>query len=184
MRIIAGSLKGRKLALPEDDSIRPTMDRTREAIFNLLMHGAYAGEAIREAHVLDLCCGTGAMGLEAISRGARTVTFVDQSKKSLSLAQQNALHCGVLQQCHFVHSDVRSLSRARKPVSLAFFDAPYAANLLAATYDALVKGGWLQPQALLVAELPASQELPALPEATHIDARRYGKADIHIWRAA
>src|ERR1700744_698644 len=105
MRIIAGQFKGRKLLPPEGKDIRPTSDRTRESVFNLLMHGQYAGEAILGQHVLDICCGTGALGLEALSRGARIATFIDADKKSIELARKNALHCGVTNAAFFVQAD-------------------------------------------------------------------------------
>lgn len=182
MRIIAGSLKGRKLTPPTDESIRPTSDRTRESIFNLLMHGHYGGDDVIGQHVMDLCCGTGAVGLEAISRGAERVTFIDQSRKALELARANALHCGVTSKCHFLQSDVRSIPATNTPAALAFMDAPYAAPLLAPAYAKLRAGHWLNPGALLVAELPFTQTPPVLPSADYLDMRKYGKATIHLWR--
>lgn len=182
MRIIAGQFKGRKLQTPEGNAIRPTSDRTRESIFNLLMHGAYAGENIIGCHVLDLCCGTGALGLEALSRGARLVTFIDKDKTSIALAKQNAMHCGVVQQSFFIQGDAANLPAAREAVNLVLMDAPYATPLLSPAYDSLVRGGWLAPNALIVAEQERGAPIPTLDGAELIDERQYGKPKVLIYR--
>ncbi|MES2984241.1 MAG: 16S rRNA (guanine(966)-N(2))-methyltransferase RsmD [Pseudomonadota bacterium] len=182
MRIIAGQFKGRKLLPPEGTDIRPTSDRTRESIFNLLMHGRYAGEAILGQHVLDICCGTGAMGLEALSRGARLATFIDQDKRSLELAKHNALNCRVTQFSFFLHSDAARLPPAREPAALVLIDAPYAKPLLAPAYDTLVRGGWLLPGALIVAEQERNAPVPTLAGAELIDEREYGKPKVLVYR--
>lgn len=184
MRIIAGQFKGRKLHPPEGSAIRPTSDRTRESIFNLLMHGAYGGENIIGCHVLDLCCGTGALGLEAISRGARLVTFIDKDTTAIALAKKNALHCGVSQQCFFVQSDAANLPPAREPVNLVLMDAPYATPLIAPAFASLMRGGWLAPDALIVAEQERHASVPVLEGAELIDERQYGKPKVLIYRVA
>ena len=182
MRIIAGQFKGRKLASFEGKDIRPTSDRTRESVFNLLMHGQYGGEAILGQHVVDICCGTGALGLEALSRGARIATFIDTDRKSLELAKQNALHCGVTHAAFFVQADATKLPAAREPAQLVFMDAPYAMPLLVPTYAALVAGGWLAPGALIVTEQERSAAIPVLDGAELIDERAYGKPRMLIYR--
>lgn len=182
MRIIAGAFKGRKLTPPTGNDIRPTSDRTRESVFNLLMHGQYAGEAIIGQHVVDLCCGTGAMGLEALSRGAATATFVDKDKRSIDLAKQNAVHCGVAQQSFFVAGDITRLPAAREPAALVWIDAPYATPLLAGAYSSLQRNGWLKPGTLVVSEQPRSAVAAVLEGATLLDQRRYGKTEILIYR--
>ena len=184
MRIIAGQFKGRKLFTPEDTSIRPTSDRTRESIFNLLMHGAYGGDNIVGCHVLDLCCGTGALGLEALSRGARIVTFVDKLKPSIELAKKNAMHCGVTQQSFFIQGDAANLPTVREAVDLVLMDAPYATPLLAPAYASLVRGGWLAPNALIVAEQERAAAVPTLDGAELIDERQYGKPKVLIYRVS
>jgi 16S rRNA (guanine966-N2)-methyltransferase len=182
MRIIAGKFKGRRLATPEDQAIRPTSDRAREAVFNLLMHGAYGGQAIIDQPVVDLCCGTGALGLEALSRGAASCVFVDQDKKALQLAKDNAVHCGVAQVAQFIHADVAQLPAAREPVALVLMDAPYASPLLQPAYERLREGGWLRAGTLLVSELPKTATPPELNGATLGDARAYGKAQVCVYR--
>lgn len=182
MRIIAGSLKGRKLYSPEDDSIRPTSAMSRESIFNLLMHGQFGGQQIIDQRVADLCCGTGALGLEAISRGAASCYFIDQSKKSLELAKQNALHCNVVSQCHFIPADVTKLPPAQHPMALVLMDAPYGKKLHSTAYTALRAGNWLQSGSLFVVELPKFDKPPELDGAELLTSRQYGKAAIHIWQ--
>ncbi len=182
MRIIAGSLRGRKLQPPVGSDIRPTADRTRESIFNLIMHGQWAGASIRDQHVVDLCCGTGALGLEAISRGAARASFVDHDKRSLALAKENAAHCGVIQACDFLLADVTRLPAAPTPAATVFIDAPYASALLAPAYEALAAGGWLMPGTLIVAELPRDTMAPGLANAALVTSRHYGKAAIHLYR--
>lgn len=184
MRIIAGQCKGRKLLSPTGDAIRPTSDRTREALFNLLMHGQYAGEAIIGQHVVDVCCGTGAMGLEALSRGARLATFIDRDKNALELAKKNAVHCGMSQASFFVQADVTKLPVAREPAALVIMDAPYDTPLLADTYRSLQHQGWMTPGTLLVAEQRRDAPVPVLEGSEILETRQYGKTAIHIFRAA
>ena len=182
MRIIAGAFKGRRLLTPENQAIRPTSERARQALFNLLMHGRYAGSSVIDKAVADLCCGTGALGLEALSRGAARCMFVDQDKRALELAKKNAVHCGAAQTSHFMQSDVTTLAACTHPVALVMMDAPYATPLLVPAYEALVRGSWFEPNALLVAELPQTSPTPELPGATLSDERRYGKAKLVIYR--
>ncbi len=184
MRIIAGAFKGRKLLTPENDAIRPTSDRAREAIFNLLMHGKYAGDSVIGGHVLDLCCGTGALGLEALSRGSRIATFVDQDKKSLELAKQNALHCGASNAAFFVQADAAKLPAAKLPVTLVLMDPPYAKSLLAPAYKSLQQGHWLEHGTLIVCEQQRGMPVVTLEGAALVDERQYGKANILIYRVA
>lgn len=184
MRIIAGRMKGRKLLTPENDAIRPTSDRTRESIFNLLMHGSYGGEHIIDRRVADLCCGTGALGFEAISRGASECIFIDQDKNSLKLAKDNALHCGVVPSSQFVLADASRLPAARAPVALVLMDAPYASPLTLPAYEALTRGNWFEPDALFVVEQKKGSVVEELPGAELIDQRHYGKALLLIYKIA
>lgn len=184
MRIIAGRMKGRKLLTPANDAIRPTSDRTRESLFNLLMHGSYGGEHIIERRVADLCCGTGALGLEAISRGAAECIFIDQDKRSLQLAKDNAMHCQVIPSAQFIQADVTRLPAARTPVALALMDAPYASPLTLPAFEALKRGHWFEPGALFVVEQPRSAQVEQLQGAELIDQRDYGKARLLIYRMA
>ncbi len=182
MRIIAGRMKGRKLLTPTNDKIRPTSDRLRESIFNLLMHGSYGGEHIIDRRVMDLCCGTGALGFEAISRGASECIFVDQDKSSLALAKDNAMHCQVIPSCQFLLADVARLPAVRAPVALVLMDAPYDRPLTLPAYTALCNGNWFEEGALFVIEQSKTSATEQLPGAEIIDERNYGKAQIVIYR--
>jgi 16S rRNA (guanine966-N2)-methyltransferase len=184
MRIIAGQYKGRKLTPPTGDAIRPTSDRTRESVFNLLMHGAYAGEAIIDQHVVDVCCGTGAMGLEALSRGARIATFIDSDKRALELAKQNVLHCGATNAAFFVAADATRLPSAREPAALVIMDAPYDKPILPQAYASLRAGGWIKIDTLLVCEQAHFTPAAQLDGAVLIDERKYGKAKVLVYRVA
>jgi 16S rRNA (guanine966-N2)-methyltransferase len=184
MRIIAGQYKGRKLTPPQNDAIRPTSDRTRESVFNLLMHGRYAGEAIIGQHVVDLCCGTGAMGLEALSRGARIATFIDQDKRALELARANVLHCGAGNAAFFVAADATRLPAAREAAALVFIDPPYDKPMLPQTFASLRAGGWLKPDTLIVYEQFFATPNVELEGAALIDERKYGKAKVLVYRVA
>lgn len=157
LRIIAGQWRGRKLRFPDVQSLRPTPDRIRETVFNWLMHD------IRGARCLDLCCGSGAMGLEALSRGAAYVAFVDRNDRACralrdTLAQLQADNGAVIQR------DVLPFLSAAPgtPYEVVFFDPPYASNLLAPGCELLEQNGWLGPAAKIYIEAPAAQT-PELP---------------------
>ena len=132
--------------------------------------------------MVDLCCGTGAMGLEALSRGARIATFIDQDKRSLELAKKNVLHCGANNAAFFVAADASRLPMARETAALVIIDAPYDTPLLAPAYASLRKGGWLAEGTLVVGEQSRGTAVPLLDGAELIDERKYGKAIILIYR--
>lgn len=185
MRIITGALKGRKLLTPEDAAIRPTTDRTRESIFNLLMHGQFAGAHILDQRVADLCCGTGALGLEALSRGAAWVTGVDSSKQALALAETNAKNLGVLAKTEWLKADITALPTAREPYALVMLDPPYDQPLLAMAHASLRQRGWLMEGSLLLAEQSAFADVYAHPSLNLLVDRRYGKKTrICIWQVS
>lgn len=183
MRIISGLYKGRKLTPPEDNTVRPTSARMREAIFNILMHGEFGGEHIIGKRVADICCGTGALGLEALSRGAAHATFVDMSKHALKLAEKNAQHVGASSQCQFMHADATKLLKANAPYDVIFTDPPYDTPLLSRIVTDLIEKSWVTAGTLIVCELPAFGVSPPIFEgAEPLTERRYGKAALHIWK--
>lgn len=185
MRIISGAFKGRKLFTPEDKSIRPSSAVMREALFNVLMHGRFAGNHVIGARVADICCGTGALAFEALSRGAAHATLVDESKKALQLAQQNAQHLAITQQCDFIHAQANRLPPATHGAyDLILTDPPYQSGLIPAIYDSAIKAGWCKPGSLFVAEFPLKTDIPDLPGAECILARRYGKTMLAIFEVA
>ena len=177
MRIIAGKHRGRKLLAPEGGEVRPTGERAREALFDILMHGRLSdGPAYEDAQVLDAFAGTGAFGLEALSRGARYVTFIEQDRGARALLQQNVAALGETPHCAILSGDATRPPRASSTCSLAFLDPPYREDLAAPALAALAKAGWLAAEALVIVEL-AARDVLALPEGfALLDERRYGAA--------
>lgn len=184
MRIIAGKHKGRRIEAKGSVSadIRPTSDFAREAIFNILAHGKLKlnGHAFLDQSVLDVFCGTGAFGLEALSRGASDVTFIDQSREAIAIARHNAERFGEVENVDFLAADAARLPRARRVYSLAFLDPPYFSGLIAPALKSLKENGWLAPEAILIAEHDAKENL-ALPAGFEvIDQRKYGRAVVEL----
>jgi 16S rRNA (guanine966-N2)-methyltransferase len=152
MRVVAGRLKGRSLASPSSHDIRPTADRLRESVFNILMH-AY-DDPIGDARVLDLFAGTGALGIEAVSRGAKFVLFVDNGAEARALLRNNVEALGLGGVTKVFRRDATNLGPAHplEPFSLAFLDPPYGKGLGEKALASLREGGWLTPGALLIVE--------------------------------
>jgi 16S rRNA (guanine966-N2)-methyltransferase len=177
MRIIAGRHKGRRLAVPPGDAVRPTSDRAREALFDILAHGRFADAPAFEAvRVLDVFAGTGAFGLEALSRGASHATFIEKDRAVLATLRDNIGVLGEKERSTLLPGDARRPPRAAAPVSLAFLDPPYGEDLAASALAALSAAGWLAPGALVIAEIAARQDLPPPPLFTLLEERRYGAA--------
>ena len=162
MRIVAGRLGGRALLGPSDDAIRPTSDRLRETAFNILAH-AY-DDPVTDAAVIDLFAGTGAMGLEALSRGARKVLFVEEAARARALIRANVDALGVGGETRIFRRDARKLGKAPpgETFGLAFLDPPYGQHLAEQALMALRDGQWLTPDALVVIEesLDADVDIP------------------------
>jgi 16S rRNA (guanine966-N2)-methyltransferase len=152
MRVVAGRLKGRSLASPSSGDIRPTADRLRESVFNILMH-AY-DDPIQDARVLDLFAGTGALGIEAVSRGAKFALFVDNGAEARALLRNNVEALGLGGVTRVFRRDATNLGPAHpvEPFSLAFLDPPYGKGLGEQALASLREGGWLTPGALLIVE--------------------------------
>jgi 16S rRNA (guanine966-N2)-methyltransferase len=152
MRVVGGRLKGRSLASPSSRDTRPTADRLRESVFNILIH-AY-DDPIEGARVLDLFAGTGTLGIEAISRGAAFALFVDNGTEARALLRNNIEALGLGGVTKVFRRDATNLGPAHpvEPFSLAFLDPPYAKGLAEKALASLRDGGWLSPGALLVVE--------------------------------
>ena len=185
MRIVGGKFKGHGLAGPKGQATRPTSDRVREAIFNILAHGI-EGFEIEGARVLDLFAGTGAMGLEALSRGARFCQFVDDSAEARGVIRRNADALGVIGQCKIWRRDATRLGPAapQPGFDLVFADPPYNKDLGTKALKSLVDGGWLTPRAVIVVEEAERATLTCPPELSEVDRRVYGETQILIARAA
>ncbi|MGY6705523.1 16S rRNA (guanine(966)-N(2))-methyltransferase RsmD [Roseinatronobacter sp.] len=176
MRVIGGRFRGTRLAeLGSGDALahlRPTSDRVRESIFNLLVNGGY-GNVLQDARVLDLFAGTGALGLEALSRGAAHVTFIDDGAVARGLLRQNIEKLRVMGCTKVFRRDATHLGENRGPrFSLVFLDPPYGQGLGALALASAQAGGWLADDALIVWEENAPQ--PAPHGLRLLDQRRYG----------
>ncbi len=180
MRIIAGAWRGRRLLAPRDARIRPTSDRAREALFDILDHGT---PPLRGARFLDLFCGTGAVGLEALSRGAAEVLLIDNDTEALQLANANIVRLGSPPSIQVLARDATRPGPARAPFDLVFLDPPYRSDLAQPALAALVED-WLAPDARIIVELDAKQE-PNFPDGYTLEQeRRYGAAKFLFLRSA
>ncbi len=185
MRIVGGKFKGHSLASPSGQSTRPTSDRTREAIFNILAHGI-DGLDLEGTRVLDLFAGTGALGLEALSRGAKFAQFIDESAEARGLIRRNADSLGLIGQCKIWRRDATRLGPCPpQPVfDLVFADPPYGKGLGEKALKSLVDGGWLVPGAVVVLEEAVKAEIAEVAGLTQIDRRDYGDTQVRIYRSA
>jgi len=184
MRIIGGRFKGTGLAsVGKGDTgahLRPTSDRVRESIFNLLINGGY-GDPITDARVLDLFAGTGALGFEALSRGAYYVLFIDEGAKARALIRQNIDILRAIGATKLFRRNATKLGPiVGEPYDLVFLDPPYGKDLGAKALTAAKDGGWLAKDALIVWEEGSEQAVP--DGFVMLDARKYGDTWVHILR--
>ncbi len=185
MRIIGGQHRGLTLAaVGKGDAaahLRPTSDRVRESLFNVLQGGRF-GQPIADARVLDLFAGTGALGLEALSRGAAHCTFVDSGRTAQKLISDNIAKCRRQTDEVLLRCDVAHLPAAPHTCSLVFADPPYGKTLGAAALTQAHAAGWIAPDALIVLE--EGTALPAPAGFSQLDQRRYGDTWITLMRPA
>jgi 16S rRNA (guanine966-N2)-methyltransferase len=184
MRVVGGRLRGRNLASPASREIRPTADRLRESVFNILIH-AY-GDPITGARVLDLFAGTGALGIEAVSRGAAFALFVDNGTEARALLRNNVEALGLGGVTKVFRRDATNLGAAHpvEPFSLVFLDPPYGRSLAEKALASLRDGGWLTPQALLVVEEANASGFSPPDGFTELERRRYDDTEFAFLRAA
>jgi 16S rRNA (guanine966-N2)-methyltransferase len=177
MRIVGGRLGGRTLTGPKSQAIRPTSDRLRESLFNILAHGH--GDPVTGARVLDLFAGTGALGLEAMSRGASFALFIDDGAEARALMRQNVEALGLGGVTRIFRRDATKLGAARpvEPFTLVFLDPPYRHGLAERALGSLRSGLWLRPEALVVVEEAADAAFRAPEGFTEIDRRRYDDSE-------
>jgi len=179
MRVVGGQLKGRPLAKPLSDGLRPTSDRVREALFNILEHGIDDFE-LTDAHVLDLFAGTGALGIEALSRGAASCVFVEQSPQSRAVIQENLTTLGLGGKTRVFRRDAANLGPSLKQLrfSLVFLDPPYGQGLAERALVSAIAGNWFADGAIVVIEEELSAEI-ALPDGLEqLDQRIYGTTQL------
>ena len=184
MRITGGMLKGRTLRAPEGRDTRPTADRVREALFNILTHhdwGEGLGDALEGAMVLDAFAGTGALGIEAISRGAASCIFFEKDRKALTCLKENLRLLGDGKAANVLPVDVTRPPKSTQAATLVFLDPPYHKGLIEAALAGLSAQGWIAPHALLVCETAKNESLTLPAPFTLVAERTYG--DTKLWFA-
>jgi 16S rRNA (guanine966-N2)-methyltransferase len=178
MRVVGGDFRGRTLRAVPGRSTRPTADRVRQSLFDLL------GQRCDGLRILDLYAGTGALSLEALSRGAAHATLVEQDAKAVQVIERNASELGCADRCTLVRGEVaRSLPRIEGPFDLVFSDPPYALRAAQDTLDALARLGLVAPQGRVVLERDRREPAPVAPEGFELDQeKRYGDTAVLIAR--
>jgi len=174
MRIVAGRHRGRPLVAPDGRLARPTADRARQALFNILGHTPLV--ELDGAHVVDCFAGTGALGLEALSQGARHASFIDNLPEALAALAANIASLGETANTTIVRGDATRPPPATAPCRLALLDPPYHSGLAVPCLAALAAGGWLTPDALAVVEVARDEGLAPPEGFTLTDDRVYGAA--------
>ena len=184
MRIVGGRLGGRPLAAPKSQNIRPTSDRLRESLFNILAHGY--DDAITGARVLDLFAGTGALGLEAMSRGAAFTLFIDDGAEARALIRQNVEALGLGGITRIFRRDATQLGAVHpnEPFGLVFVDPPYRKGLAERALVSLRDGGWLAPDALVIVEEATDSGFAAPEGFIEMERRRYDDTEFTFLRRA
>ena len=182
MRVVAGKFRGRNLKSPSGNSIRPTADRLRESVFNILMH-AY-GDPVTDARVLDLFAGTGALGIEALSRGAKFALFVDDSAEGRALIRENVEMLGLGGVTKIFRRDASNLGEAHpnEPFSLVFVDPPYGKGLAEKSLASARDGGWLTPETIVVVEEAISAKFSVPESFEEIERRAYDDTEFVFMR--
>ena len=182
MRIVAGRHRGRNLAAPAGEATRPTADRVRQALFDMLWHAPWAGrERIEGARVLDAFAGTGALGLEALSRGAARVVFIEPERAALAALRRNIATLKAEGETRVIAGDATRPPASDAPCSLVFLDPPYGKALVPRALDALRAAGWIAGDALVVAEVAKAEPLD-LPGFEELAERSHGAARLVVLR--
>ena len=180
MRIVAGAWRGRALVAPEGAATRPTADRVRQALFDMLVHAPWGGRALVEgARVLDAFAGTGALGLEALSRGAAEAVFFDRDRAALAALRANVAACRAGARAVVMEADALRPPPGRG-CGLVFLDPPYGRGLVPVALAALGRAGWLAAGAVVVAEAGRDEEV-LLADAL-LAERAHGAARLTVWR--
>ncbi len=179
-RIIAGAWRGRRLGAPPGLSTRPTAERVRQALFDMLAHARWGGRAaIEGARVLDAFAGTGALGLEALSRGAAEAVFLERESAALAVLRANIAACGTGPRARVLAGDVLA-APSGAACGLVFLDPPYGEGLIGPAVAHLAARGWIAPGTLVVAETGRAEAPPVLGEL--LAEREHGAARVSVWR--
>jgi 16S rRNA (guanine966-N2)-methyltransferase len=181
-RIVAGRHRGRSLAAPPGAATRPTAERVRQALFDMLWHAPWAGrDAVEGARVLDAFAGTGALGLEALSRGAAQASFIEQDRAALAALRANIAALAEQDRARVIAGDATRPPQAPAACSLVFLDPPYGKALVPRALAALAAAGWIAPGALVVAEVAKAEPLD-LPGFAPLAERAHGAARLVVLR--
>jgi 16S rRNA (guanine966-N2)-methyltransferase len=187
LRIVSGAFRGKTLATPVGEATRPTSDRARQAIFNILEHAAWS-PGVRDVRVIDLFAGSGALGFEALSRGASFCLFVETDEAARGAIRENVEAMGAFGKTRVHRRDATDLGVRPggdgPAFGLAFLDPPYAKGLGETALQRLADGGWLAPGAIIVFERGAGEPELSAPGFEPLDARDYGAARVHFLRFA
>ena len=183
MRIVGGSRRGRRLKAPEGRALRPTSERAREALFNIIGHRDFSAQPLKGARVIDLFAGTGALGLEAMSRGAKHLTTVESDGLALTCLKDNIQALDFRKKVRVIQGDATRLPPADVPCAFAFLDPPYRGSKASPALASLQNQGWLTLGAIVVAETSAKEKLTTPDSYEVLDRRRYGAAELVIMRA-
>jgi 16S rRNA (guanine966-N2)-methyltransferase len=189
MRIVGGEFRGRPLAAPSGRETRPTSDRLRETLFDILAHGLHRHgmpDRVAGARVLDLFAGTGALALEALSRGAAMALLVEDGAEARGLIRKNVETLGLTGRARIYRRDATRLGPVGtlKPFTLAFADPPYGKGLGEAALASALAGGWLEPDALCVLEESAASVVSPPAGFDLLESRTIGDSAIHLMRAS
>jgi 16S rRNA (guanine966-N2)-methyltransferase len=186
MRIVGGTLSGRKIEPPLSLTTRPMMDRVREALFNILAHrdwGKHVGDLFADdVHVLDAFCGTGALAFEALSWGCGHATLFDKDAQALKITRQNAETLGITNKCQILSSDVTTPPPTTAACKLVFLAPPYRKNLIPPAFAALDQSGWIAPHAVIVAETAKKEALDILEGCELVVSKNYGDTALHFMK--
>jgi 16S rRNA (guanine966-N2)-methyltransferase len=182
MRVVGGTLRSRPIAAPKSSAIRPTADRLREALFNILIHGH--GDPVAGARVMDLFAGTGALGIEALSRGARYALFVDDGAEARALLRENTQSLGLAGVTRIFRRDATRLGPAHpvEPFTLAFLDPPYGKALAEKALVSARDGGWLASGATVVVEEAKDAGFKAPDRYDELNRRAYDDTEFVFLR--
>ncbi len=183
MRIVGGRLRGRTLTAPDGRDVRPTSDRTRQALFNILEHASWAPD-LAGVQILDAFCGSGALAFEALSRGAKRATLLDAAQSAITATRKNAQILQLENDTTILRMDATKPTMARLTHDLVFLDPPYDQGLIPLALKALFHRGWIAANAVLVLETRFSETLPPAHElgCVELDQRSWGEAAVTFWQ--
>lgn len=162
MRIISGLLKGKKLISPDGQGTRPTSDKARQGIFNIIEHAPWSN-GIKDANFLDICAGTGAFGLEALSRGAKFSYFIENNKSALNALKENIKNCRFENKTKIIDANILSLPKITILFDIIFIDPPYFQNLITPVLKQIIEKKYIGTSSIIIIEHHKDEEI-LLPE--------------------